>query len=212
MNRLLRRVDRDTLLVLDALALSWVTLWLVLAVATAVEVWRLSALSDSAEVSADAVQRVGRALQSLSGLPVVGDAPAEVGKEIAAAAADIDAAADQARADARRLSILLGLAVFLVPVTPVLALYAPMRSEQTAEVNSIRDRLERCGRDQAIDAFLASRAVRNLTLDDLLEVSSDPVEDLRTGHYGALAAAELRRLGIADGVPRAAVHGRGAKD
>ena len=63
------------------------------------------------------------------------------------------------------------------------------------QVNDVVSAL-RAGSGPELDAQLAHRAVANLSLRELAQISSDPVGDLAGGRHQNLAAAELRRLGI----------------
>lgn len=206
----LRGLDHRTVQVVDGIALFWVILWALLAGATGYQIWRLTGLSDTAEVSARAIDSTGQAVQRLSELPLVGEGPAELGDQIQETAQELDGRAEQTRGDVRRLSILVGLSTFLVPVSPVAGLYLPLRLSRRREVASIRAELRR-GRRPELDAYLAQRALSTLSFADLRRVSADPVRDLEQGRHGALAEAELGRLGLtpAPAVPRAGTPGRG---
>lgn len=193
---MLRGVNNRVLRLLDGIVVLWVVLWLVMGAATGIEIWRLTRLSDTAEVSARAVDRAGEALQFIGDLPLVGETPKALGVDVRAAAAEIQASAVQTRADVRRLSILLGLSIFAIPVTPVVGLYVPLRLRRRSEVSSIRRSLRAHNEDGALGGYLARRAMHHLSFAELLTVTPDPVRDLETGRYDRLAAAELRRLGI----------------
>lgn len=101
----------------------WCTLWLVLGIWTGYEVWQLAALSDTVAASGRTLDQAGAALESLDSVPVVGDETAELGSSVRANAGDIVESAQSAEASVRRLSILLGLAVALLPSVPVLVVY-----------------------------------------------------------------------------------------
>lgn len=203
MDRSLRSADARTVALADGIAVFWVVLWLVVAAVTAAGVWRLSGLSDTAEVSARAVDRAGAALQRLGELPVVGDGPDGLGDEVRAAAGDIERSARQTRGDVRRLAIVLGLSVFVIPVTPVLGLYLPLRLERRREVSALRRALGGGGPDPALQAWLAGRALHTLTYDQLLKVTRDPAGELAAGRTAALAELELARLGLVASPPPA---------
>lgn len=189
--------DHRTVALMDGVAVFWVVLWLVVGTATGVQIWQLSRISDTAEASAGAVASVGEALQDISDIPLVGDAPGELGAEVAAAAAEIEASAARTRRDVRRTSILLGASTFLIPISPVLGLYVPLRLRRRGHVATIRRELRTGDGGAAFDAYLAHRAVAALSYPQLLRVSADPAADLAQGRHGALADAELERLGLA---------------
>lgn len=106
----------------DAAVAVWVVLWLVLGGWTGTEVWRLSDLTVTVENSGYAIDNAGRALVSLDPVPVVGDRSAEIGTQVRQNAADIVADAQRARDSFRRLAVLLGLVVALVPSLPIVLL------------------------------------------------------------------------------------------
>jgi len=106
---------------------TWCALWLVVGVWTGYELWQLSDLGVTVAGSGRALDSAGSALESLAPVPVVGDRTAELGAEVRANAAQIVDDAGEARGSMRRLAVLLGLAVSLVPSTPVLALHVAVR-------------------------------------------------------------------------------------
>ncbi len=195
----LRNSDHKTITLMDGIAVFWIILWLVIAGLTSYEIWSLSRLSDTAQVSAGAVDRAGQALQGLGELPLVGAESSELGTEIRTAAADITESAERTREDVHRLSVLLGVSIFLIPSSPVLGLYVPLRIRHRRDVAALR-RATIDGDDVSFQAYLAQRALTDMTYDELLAVSSDPAGDVAQGRHSALAAAELDRLGFA---PRA---------
>jgi hypothetical protein len=84
------------------------------------------------------------------------------------------------------LSVLLGLAVAVIPSLPLLVLYVPLRAA----------RLREAGDDPQLEELLARRAVQNLPYHRLARVTRTPWRDLADGRYAALAAAEKQRVGI----------------
>lgn len=100
------------------LVAAWCALWLVVGVWTGYEVWQLSALTSSVADSGRALDEAGSALQRLEQLPVVGDSTERLGTEVRVNAAGIVEGADAAGSSVRRLSVLLGLTVVLVPSVP----------------------------------------------------------------------------------------------
>jgi hypothetical protein len=113
--------------VVRGLVATWVALWLVVGAWVGYEVWQLSDLGATVAESGRALDAAGSGLQSLGDVPVVGDQTSQVGDQVRANADDIVAAAREAQSGARRLSVLLGLAVALVPSVPVLAVHLALR-------------------------------------------------------------------------------------
>ncbi len=180
----------------------WVVLWVVVGSVTAFQVRQLTEVSDSLVESADALDVAGIALQDIGRLPVVGDRPEALGNQVRETAREIDRAGAASRETVRTVSVLLGLALVLIPVVPVVALYLPLRRAGTRERKAVKRALADGGGDPVLEEFLAHQAVQNLPYDTLREVSADPWGDLRRGSFRRLANAELTRLGLATRRPR----------
>lgn len=180
----------------DAVVLFWVVFWLMIGGLVGYQVWSLSDVSRSGSASARAADQAGRALEDISAIPLVPEGPGRLGREVRAAADEIRRTSITVREDLRRLSILLGLSVAAVPTAPVVAMYLPGRLRWRRQVHAVRTCLEREGRSRALDAFLAHRAVSDLTFLQLTDITDDPVGDLRRGRHAALADAQLARLGL----------------
>lgn len=106
---------------------TWCVLWLVVGVWTGYELWQLSDLGEAVAGSGRALDSAGSALESLGRVPVVGDTTAELGTEVRANGAQIVTGAADAGSALRRLAVLLGLTISVVPSVPVLALHAALR-------------------------------------------------------------------------------------
>lgn len=197
MQLLMRTTDHRTLSLLDGVVAFWLVLWAVVAALTGFEIWSLSRLADTAEISARAVDSAGEALQGLSEIPLVGDQPGELGTEVRAAATDIAQSAGQTREQVRQLSVLLGVAIFLLPVSPVIGLYLPLRLRHRSYLAEIRRAMGSDTDRPALDAYLAHSALAHMGFADLSRVTPDPARDVAEGRHAALAAAELERLGLA---------------
>lgn len=105
----------------------WCALWLVVGVWTGYEVWQLSELSDTVAVTGRTLDEAGSALESLGGVPVVGEATAELGSQVRRDAAEIVESAGSAGSSVRRLSLLLGFSIALIPSVPVLVVHRMLR-------------------------------------------------------------------------------------
>jgi hypothetical protein len=156
---------------------------------------RRRSLSDTVAQAGSTLDHAGRAIEVLSVVPVVGEAPEELARRVRTAAAEVQAAGRSSRQSIRNLSLLLGFAIALVPATPVLGFYLPLRVRRTREVRAVARRLA-AGGDPALEALLARRAVQYLPYHRLQQVSADPVADLRAGRFRRLAEAKLDRLGV----------------
>ncbi len=196
-----RTADEPTIRLLDGLLLGWVALWIVVGVLSGVTMWQLSELGDTVSTSGSAIGSAGRALESLGDIPVIGDRPAEVGRETSVAAADIEARGVQVKGQLRQLSILLGLAITFIPITPVAGLYLPLRISRRREVTNLRQALRDHPDDEGLDRYLATRALEMLPYSEvhrLVEESEDPHSSNAAGRTRRLADAELTRLGLSD--------------
>ncbi len=182
---------------LSVAVLLWVVLWLVVGAVTGFQVRQLTEVSDSLVESADALDVAGIALQDIGRLPLVGERPEALGNQVRETAREIDRAGAASRETVRTVSVLLGLALVLIPVVPVVAVYLPLRRAGARERKVVKRALADGGHDPLLEEFLAHRAVQNLPYDTLREVSADAWGDLRRGSFRRLANAELTRLGLA---------------
>lgn len=192
----IRTTDEPTVRLLDGLVAFWLSLWLVIGSWSGYTIWQVSSLGDTVSNSGTALNSAGEALQSVGGVPVVGERPAELGDEVVATAAEITGRGQDIKSDLRRLSLLLGLSIALMPTTPVLGLYLPLRLARRREVRELRRALARHGRDAALDRYLAERAVHVLPYATVRSISADPWSDIAHGRAQRLADAELERLGL----------------
>jgi hypothetical protein len=181
--------------ILDAVVVLWLVGWIVLALFVAREVRDLRQLSDTVVISGQAVEETGDVLASLSSVPFVGDRVGRLADEVRSAGRSAQLSGRESRDSTQDLSILLAVAIGLVPTLPLLGLYAPLRISWTREARAVRAALRR-GDDRGLSEFLARRAVLTLPYDELRAVSADPFGDLAEGRFDALAQLELARLGV----------------
>ncbi len=191
---------------IDVLAVMWVALWVVVALAVADEMRNLGRLSVTVDRVGRAAVTVGDGLSDLSSVPFVGGRVDRAGAEIRAAGVRASAGASESKRSVRRLSVLLGLSIAVLPTAPLL-LYVPLRLSRIREARTLRRLLAQGGDAVAMERFLAERAVANLSYAQLRKVSEAPWRDLDEGRYGALALAELERVGVAPSLARS--HPRG---
>ncbi len=176
---------------------AWVLFWIAVGGGTAVQVANLARLSDTLTESAQALDAAGRALQAVGRAPVIGDAPERLGNEVREAAREIEASGASSRRTIRRLSVLLGLSVVLLPISTVAGWYLPPRISLARQRREIERALAGGQGGRSLERFLAHRAVQNLPFEALRRLSPDPWGDLEHGTYRRLANAELARLGLA---------------
>lgn len=196
MRSMVRTADESTVAWFDRLATFWVALWLVVGAAAAVTVWQIADLGDTISSSGEALQTAGKALTDIAGVPVVGDKAGELGGQVTATSADVSASGQDVKSQLRRLAVLLGIVITLMPILPVLGLYLPARLARRREIEQIGAALAREDDVTQIDRLLAERALEHLSFSDLAQVSADPRDDISKGQTRSLADAELRRLGM----------------
>src|SRR5205085_4768538 len=107
-------------------------------------------------------------------IPFAGGRIVTVAARIRAAGQSAEASGRESRHSVRELSILLGIAIGLIPSVPVLGLYAPLRIGRVREVRAVRRALAEAGDDDAFQEFLARRAAENLPYHRLREVTLNP--------------------------------------
>jgi hypothetical protein len=184
---------------LDLAVAVWIVAWVVLALLVGREVRDLRQLSDTVVVAGIAVEETGDLVESLGSVPFVGGRVGEVANRVRAAGRSAQASGRDSRDSTENLSILLALSIGLIPTLPLLGLYAPLRVTWTREARAVRRALAAGSADPVLKEFLARRAVLNLPYQELRTVSADPFRDLEDGRFDALAARELKRLGIHGG-------------
>lgn len=180
----------------DGIMVFWVVLWLVVGVWSGFQIFALTGLADSTVSSGRALQTAGEALGSLADVPIIGDRTGELGQEVSETGRGVVASGTEAGRSVRMLGVLIGTAVALGPVGPVLLFYLPVRRARRQEVSDVAAALRGPGAGPQLRAQLAHRAVANLSLRELGAISVDPVADLAGGRHHELARAEVVRLGL----------------
>jgi hypothetical protein len=175
----------------------WVLAWIGLGVAIGINISDLSGLSHTAVISGRAVQTVGRSLGVLGAVPLVGGSLSGVAGQVQAAGASAVSAGHSSLSSIHALSVLLAIAVALLPSVPVFGFYLPVRLDLRREADALHRATVSYGRDPGFRAFLARRAIDSLGYHRLRGLAARPWEQaLSETDCSELAAAELRRLGI----------------
>lgn len=196
MDLTIRSSDASTLRLLDGLVALWFVLWLVIGGWAGYTMWSLSELGDTVSSSGEATQSAGDALQVVGGVPVIGERPLELGKEISATGEEITQRGQQVKGQVRQLSLLLGVAIALMPTVPVLGFYLPQRLSRRRSVKQLRRSLQDPATSKSLDRYLAERAIRTLPYDTLDALVGDPWQAIEGGHTRPLADAYLARFGL----------------
>lgn len=182
---------------LDVAVAAWAVVWVLLALQVVQEVRGLQDLSRTVTRVGGAVEQTAGVLERLQGLPFgVGDEVGEAAERVAEAGRSAVESGRSSRESVRSLSVLLGIAIGVIPSVPVLAFYLPLRIGLASERQAIVRAAASAGDDPAFQRFLAMRAVESLSYRRLCEIADEPWRDLADGRHRALARAELERLGI----------------
>ena len=199
--RVLIPLSPTTRRVLDVVLLVWVAVWIALGLEVAREVRGLSDLSETVVRTGVAVTESSTALEAVGDIPLVGDRVEDATQRVREAGESAQASGRSSAKSVENLSLLLGLALAVIPSLPIVGFYLPLRWSLAREARAVRRMMARGDHDHAVEV-LAGRAVHTLPYRLLAHVSSDPIGDLRAGRYGPLATAELTRLGLRDEAPQ----------
>ncbi len=180
-----------------------VVIWIVVWAALGVLIWH--DLSAQAQLGADvvkvgtAVKDTGKALGVVGGLPLVGGQIGSFAQRIETMGAEVETSGQDSRNGIRRIAVVAGLGVGILPAALVLLLYLPARLRWRRYVEAIAAALPGAAGDPAFDQYLARRAIDALPWDSLRAITPDPWGDVRRGECRALADAELERIGLRRG-------------
>jgi hypothetical protein len=188
--------DRRSIHLLDALAVVWVCLWVGIGYLVYHEVRGLSSLSNTVVSTGRALEATASALGAVSSIPVIGGQAGELARRAHEAARSAIANGNASRGDIRNLAVLLWIAIAAAPTKPLLVLYGLLREGWRRDVESLRELAAAYGDDAAFDELLARRALQHLPYRRLRRISENPWRDVEEGRTGALAGAELARVGL----------------
>ena len=190
----------------DVVTLLWLTIWISLGVRLYGFLANLAGAGRLVREGGEGITGAGDTIGSaIEGVPLIGEGAAEgVRGALAGAGAPFVAFGTDLERLLIVVSALLGLLVVAVAVVPWLSRYLPWRIAKWRRLNAA-SRAIRGGRrgrvepipEAAITSLLASRAIHRLEYDELLEFTPDPFGDWVAGRHGALARAELDRVGLA---------------
>jgi hypothetical protein len=189
----------------DIATLAWLAIWISFGVRLFNALVQLAGAGRFLSDSGNGLNHVGeRVAGGLAGVPVVGEGAASGVREGFSAAAEplIRSGGDLERL-LTIMAALLGLLLVAVAVIPWLNRYLPWRIATWRRLNAgarviRRRRIAQSSpiRRRDIERILASRALHRLEYDELLEFTPDPFGDWVADRHGALARAELDRVGL----------------
>jgi hypothetical protein len=174
----------------DALVVTWAVVWALAGWTAGRALDRVSEVTHSAEGAGAAVVRTGESIRDVD-VPVVGTVFREAGGQVIDAGRAAQEQARDSGSSVRKASILLGLAIFLVPVLPLLLIYGPARRRRGRDTAALRALLRDHHGDPDLDRLLALRAVAHLPYHRLRALGAPGAADR------VLADAELAREGLA---------------
>jgi hypothetical protein len=195
----------------DLLLVLWVSFCIVVALAIGAEVRKLDRYGTTMDQSAEALRQTAEALRLIERLPLVGDSLRDVTGEILATSSRIEESATHTRESANRLSILLTVAIIVLPTAPALAIYLPQRIREFNMSRELLRSLRDSRNSEFLRNYLANRALTDLPYETLEKVGQDPWTQVRQGQVHQLVASELRRLGLDGEVSVHQVAGRETK-
>lgn len=186
---------------LDILMAIWGAVWIAVAAYTAYEVQVLHDLSQTVVTTGVAIGTVGKALQAVGSLPLIGGQVGPLAEQVRAAGQSAVASGTASRNSVDNLSILLGISIALIPTVPALVLYLPLRVGWRREQRAVADSVRRHGNEPALEEYLARRALGSLPYHAIRELAVDPWRGLDPVERRRLATAELDRLGLDVSLP-----------
>jgi hypothetical protein len=186
--------------VADVLTVAWVAFWSIFA-------WNLYVfLAGFAEAGrilrqgGDGIVSAGVDLgNAVRGAPLIGEGMADVATNAFAGAGEpFRFVGTELEQLLLVVAALLGLLVVAVALVPWLMRYLPWRLERLGRLRAAHKAIRTRPKvsDEAIAKILAGRAVYNLTYEELLQHSDDPLGDLASGRYERLVRAELEKSGL----------------
>ena len=113
--------------VVTLLLAAWCAAWIALGIWTGYEVNALRTLSDTVVRAGVAVRSTGDALQRVGSIPLVPADIGRIGRQVSSAGVSAQVNGRASKSTNDTLAILLGLAVGLVPIGPVVLLFFVLR-------------------------------------------------------------------------------------
>lgn len=185
-------------MVMDSVTALWIALWVRVGL-------RIVELVDLLQGPGRSLEGAGTALADRAGglgeraeeLPIVGSALRAPFRAIRDGGLLIHEAGVSQQSAVHTLALWLGLVIAVVPITWALVRYLPGRIRWMREASAARQ----ASASSSGLALFALRALVNQPVSALIAVCPDPVAAYQHGDYEALAALELRGLGLTGARP-----------
>lgn len=181
---------------LDIAIAIWAVFWIAFGVLAARDIRETGKLSNTVVRITSGLKLTTDSLRVIESVPLVGGSIGNVIENVDQIVTQADGEARDTQASFSRVSIEVGVALAVLPIVLMLAIYATFRIPWSREKGSVRRSLATDPDDPLVAEYLARRAVDRLTLDELRAVSASPWRDIADGDFGPLAQAELARLGL----------------
>jgi hypothetical protein len=181
---------------IDVLLVVWIVVWTVLGVVTAIEIYKVARLADSAVNTTTALVRTTEGFKVVANVPLIGGGLGQIVEEVDALAQKANEDAIATRTSIKIVAVLSGIGIAVAPSLIVLLFYLPWRLPWSRDVRAVRQGLLRDPNDVALDAYLARRAITWMTWDEARALSADPWQAIAAGEARAFADRELARLGL----------------
>jgi hypothetical protein len=181
--------------VLDVVLIAYAVIWLVAGVVIGIDIRRQAELSDQVTRVGVALGDVGKSLQVVGGLPLVGGSISSLADRVAQAGADVQRSGSDSRQSLERMGVLVGVAFVAIPLMLMLSIYVPLRLAWRREVRAVRAALQSADA-ASLDRLLARRAFATLPYGQLLGLEASVTGEASPEEARQLADAELARLGL----------------
>jgi hypothetical protein len=110
----------------------WAAVWIAVAVQVGIEVRGLRDLSTTMKRTGVAARESGAALERLDGVPVIGAELREPARRVQEAGENAIARGESSRDSIRALSVLLAVAIGVIPIVAVLGVFLELRARRGA--------------------------------------------------------------------------------
>lgn len=199
--------------VLDIVIVVYLVVWVALGIAIGRDIAQQVDLAEQVVRVGATLRASGEGFEALSAVPFVGDDIGAVAQRVVTGGSEIEASGAASAEAIREMSVLVGIALALLPTMVLVPVYLPMRLAWRRDVAALRGALGGDAPSPALRRVLALRALVNLPYDELRALEPDPWAALQRGDDERLAGAEITRLGLGTGggaAPAAGTAPRGA--